>query len=67
MDQWVELEARQRIVELVTGRGQAGDAKDPDAILIERVPRSRETHGIFDGTIEDFVEYPRVHHYSRGL
>jgi len=62
-----ELEARQRIVELVTRRGRAADAKDPDAILAEHVPGSGDTHGIFDGTIEDFVEYLRLHHYARGL
>jgi hypothetical protein len=62
-----ELEARQRIAELVTRRGRAADAKNPDAILAEHVPGSGDTHGIFDGTIEDFVEYLRVHHYSKGL
>jgi SnoaL-like protein len=67
VEQWAELEARQRIVELVTRRGRAADAKDPDAILVEHVPGSGDTHGIFDGTIEDFVEYLRVHHYSKEL
>lgn len=62
-----ELEARQQIVELVARRGRAADAKDPDAILAEHVPGSHDTHGIFDGTIEEFVEHLRVHHYSRGL
>lgn len=61
-----ELEARQRIVELVTRRGRAADAKDPDAILAEHVPGTRDTHGIFDGTIEEFVEHLRAHHYASG-
>lgn len=61
-----ELQARQRIVELLTRRGRAADAQDPDAILAEHVPGSRDTHGIFDGTVEEFVEHLRVHHYARG-
>lgn len=61
-----ELEARQRIVELLTRRGRAADAKDPDAILAEHVPGTRDAHGIFDGTIEEFVEHLRVHHYATG-
>ena len=59
-----ELLARQRIEELLTRRGRAADAKDPDAILAEHVPGSRDTHGIFDGTIEDFADYLRTHNYQ---
>ena len=58
MSRLAELESRQRIVELVTRRGRAADAKDPDAILAEHVPGTRDTHGIFDGTIEEFVDAP---------
>ena len=67
MNRLAELESRQRIVELVTRRGRAADAKDPDAILAEHVPGTRDTHGIFDGTIEEFVDHLRVHHYAGGL
>lgn len=67
LDRLSELESRQRIVELVLRRGRAADAKDPDAILAEHVPGTRDTHGIFDGTIEEFVEYLRVHHYTGRL
>jgi 3-phenylpropionate/cinnamic acid dioxygenase small subunit len=59
-----ELLARHHIEELLTRRGRAADAKDPDAILAEHVPGSRDTHGIFDGTIEDFVDYLRTHNYA---
>jgi hypothetical protein len=59
-----ELLARRRIEELLTRRGRAADAKDPDAILAEHVPGSRDTHGIFDGTIEDFADYLRTHNYQ---
>ena len=59
-----ELLARRDIEELLTRRGRAADAKDPNAILAEHVPGSRDTHGIFDGTIEDFVEYLRTHNYA---
>ena len=45
-------------------RGRAADAKDPDAIVRQHVPGSRDTHGIFDGTIEEFGEYLRTHNYS---
>ena len=61
-----ELRARRSIEELLTRRGRAADAKDPDAILAEHVPGSRDTHGIFDGTIEDFVDYLRTHNYQDG-
>lgn len=59
-----ELLARRSIEELLTRRGRAADAKDPDAILAEHVPGSRDTHGIFDGTIEDFADYLRTHNYQ---
>ena len=42
-------------------------ATAPDAILAEHVPGSHDTHGIFDGTIEEFVEHLRTHHYASGL
>jgi hypothetical protein len=56
--------ARAQIHQLITRRGRAADAKDPDAILREHAPGSIDTHGIFDGTIEDFVEYLRTHNYQ---
>jgi hypothetical protein len=59
-----ELQARRCIEELLTRRGRAADAKDPDAIVAEHVPGSRDTHGIFDGTIEDFADYLRTHNYQ---
>lgn len=58
-----ELVARQRIEALLIRRGRAADAKDPDAILAEHVPGSADEHGIFDGTIEQFVDYLRHHNY----
>jgi hypothetical protein len=63
-DAAAELVARSQIEQLLTRRGRAADAKDPDAILAEHVPGSRDIHGIFDGTIEDFVEYLRTHNYA---
>ena len=45
-------------------RGRAADAKDPDAMLAQHVPGSKDTHGIFDGTIEDFVEHLRTSNYQ---
>jgi SnoaL-like domain len=59
-----ELLARRRIEELLARRGRAADAKDPDAILAEHVPGSRDTHGLFNGTIEDFADYLRTHNYQ---
>jgi hypothetical protein len=59
-----ELLARRSIEELITRRGRAADAKDPDAIVAEHVPGSRDTHGIFDGTIEEFAHYLRTHNYQ---
>jgi SnoaL-like domain len=59
-----ELLARRSIEELITRRGRAADAKDPDAIVAEHVPGSRDTHGIFDGTIEEFADYLRTHNYQ---
>jgi SnoaL-like domain len=59
-----ELLARRCIEELLARRGRAADAKDPDAILAEHVPGSRDTHGLFDGTIEDFADYLRTHNYQ---
>lgn len=52
------------ISDLVMRRGRSADAKDPDAILRCHVPGSRDEHGIFNGTIEEFVEHLRVNHYS---
>lgn len=64
LDRVRELDARQRILELLVRRGRAADAKDPDAIIAEHVPGSRDQHGLFDGTIEEFAEYLRTHHYA---
>lgn len=59
-----ELWARVQIEALVLRRGRAADAKDPDRILACHVPGSRDEHGIFNGTIEQFVDYLRHHHYT---
>ena len=59
-----ELNARAEIARLLIRRGRAADAKDPDAIVAEHVPGSRDSHGIFDGTIEQFAEYLRTHNYQ---
>ena len=45
-------------------RGRAADAKDPAAIVAEHVPGSRDSHGLFNGTIEEFAEYLRTHNYQ---
>ena len=45
-------------------RGRAADAKDPAAIVAEHVPGSRDSHGMFNGTIEEFAEYLRTHNYQ---
>jgi len=58
-----QLVERRAIEELVVRRGRAADAKDPAAIVREHVPGSRDAHGIFDGTIEEFAEYLRTHNY----
>jgi hypothetical protein len=58
-----ELAARAAIERLLIERGRAADAKDPDAILRAHVRGTTDTHGIFDGTIEQFVEYLRTHNY----
>lgn len=57
------LVARDEIQQLLIRRGRAADAKDPAAILAEHVSGSCDTHGIFDGTIEEFVEHLRTHNY----
>jgi hypothetical protein len=59
-----ELNARAEIARLVMRRGRAADAKDPDAIVAQHVPGSRDSHGVFDGTIEQFAEYLRTHNYQ---
>jgi SnoaL-like domain len=59
-----QLVERRAIEELVVRRGRAADAKDPVAIVREHVPGSRDVHGIFDGTIEEFAEYLRTHNYQ---
>jgi hypothetical protein len=64
LDPLYELVAKAEIRELLMRRGRAVDAKDPDAIVRQHVPGSRDTHGIFDGTIEEFGEYLRTHNYS---
>ncbi len=60
------LLARQEIETLLVDRGRAADAKDPDAIVALHVPGSRDTHGIFDGTIEAFAQYLRENNYRDG-
>ncbi len=59
-----ELHARAHIARLLMRRGRAADAKDPDAIVAEHVPGSRDSHGVFNGTIEEFAEYMRTHNYQ---
>jgi hypothetical protein len=59
-----ELNARADIARLLTRRGRAADAKDPDAIVAEHAPGSRDSHGMFNGTIEQFAEYLRTHNYQ---
>jgi hypothetical protein len=59
-----ELIARSEIAQLLTRRGRAADARDPEAIIREHVPGSRDCHGIFDGTIEEFAEHLRTHNYA---
>jgi 3-phenylpropionate/cinnamic acid dioxygenase small subunit len=59
-----ELVARKQIEEVLIRRGRGADAKDPDAIVTAHVPGSRDTHGIFDGTIEQFAEFLRTHNYQ---
>jgi hypothetical protein len=54
-----KLLAHRQIEELLVRRGRAADAKDPDAIVAEHVPGSRDEHGIFAGTIEEFADYLR--------
>lgn len=58
-----ELLARRQIEDLLVRRGRAADAKDPDAIIAEHVPGSRDEHGIFAGTIEQFAEFLRQNNY----
>ena len=62
--QLAELHARRQIEELLIRRGRAADAKDPDAIVAQHVPGSRDSHGIFDGTIEQFAEHLRRNNYA---
>ena len=57
------LVAHRQIEALLTRRGRAADAKDPDAILAEHVRGSTDEHGIFGGTIEQFVDYLRANNY----
>jgi 3-phenylpropionate/cinnamic acid dioxygenase small subunit len=52
------------IRELLMRRGRAADGKSPEKILAQHVPGSRDTHGIFDGTIEEFTEFLRTHNYQ---
>ena len=59
-----ELNARADIARLLMRRGRAADAKDPAAIVAEHVPGSRDSHGMFNGTIEEFAEYLRTHNYQ---
>jgi len=57
------LVARREIETLLLQRGRAADAKDPDGIVALHVPGSRDAHGLFDGTIEEFAQYLREHNY----
>jgi 3-phenylpropionate/cinnamic acid dioxygenase small subunit len=63
-DQLARLVATSAIQDLLVRRGRAADAKSPDTILAQHVPGSRDTHGIFDGTIEEFAEFLRTHNYA---
>jgi 3-phenylpropionate/cinnamic acid dioxygenase small subunit len=58
------LVTAEAIRELLVRRGRAADGKDPARILAQHVPGSRDTHGIFDGTIEEFTEFLRTHNYQ---
>jgi 3-phenylpropionate/cinnamic acid dioxygenase small subunit len=60
------LVAIDAIRDLLVRRGRAADGKSPDTIVAQHVPGSRDTHGIFDGTIEEFAEFLRTHNYSDG-
>jgi 3-phenylpropionate/cinnamic acid dioxygenase small subunit len=51
-------------MEALSARAVASDHKDADAVLRAHVPGSRDLHGIFEGTIEEFVEYLRTHNYA---
>jgi hypothetical protein len=59
-----EAIAKLRITELLNRRGRASDVKDADAVLREHVPGSRDNHGVFNGTIEEFAEFLRTHNYA---
>jgi hypothetical protein len=59
-----DLIALQGIRELLHRRGRAADAKSPEAIVAQHVPGSKDRHGIFDGTIEEFADYLRTHNYQ---
>lgn len=58
-----ELAAREEIRTMLMSRGRASDAKDADAILRVHVPGSKDSHGMFDGSVEDFAEFLRTHNY----
>jgi 3-phenylpropionate/cinnamic acid dioxygenase small subunit len=58
------LIATDAIRDLLIRRGRAADGKSPEKIVAQHVPGSRDTHGIFDGTIEVFAEFLRTHNYS---
>jgi 3-phenylpropionate/cinnamic acid dioxygenase small subunit len=58
------LVAVDAIRDLLVRRGRAADGKSPETILAQHVPGSRDTHGIFDGTIEEFTEFLRTHNYQ---
>jgi 3-phenylpropionate/cinnamic acid dioxygenase small subunit len=59
-----QLVSANAIRELLVRRGRAADGKSPAKILAQHVPGSRDTHGIFDGTIEEFTEFLRTHNYQ---
>jgi 3-phenylpropionate/cinnamic acid dioxygenase small subunit len=58
------LVTTEAIRELLVRRGRAADGKSPEKILAQHVPGSRDTHGIFDGTIEEFAQFLRTHNYQ---
>jgi hypothetical protein len=61
VDRLIAIDA---IRDLLVRRGRAADGKSPETIVAQHVPGSRDTHGIFDGTIEEFAEFLRTHNYQ---
>ncbi|HEX3930842.1 MAG TPA: nuclear transport factor 2 family protein [Nocardioides sp.] len=59
-----ELVVAEEIRELLMRRGRAADGKSPERIVAQHEPGSRDSHGIFEGTIEEFAEFLRTHNYQ---